>query len=130
MKKTLTPREAEIVELVAFGLSQKEIGDKLGISPNTVDVTVKNIKTKLDLQKSTELSAWYFINTYHITLNLSPIKRAMISLSFLALMVVSLFEGFNPERSFRTIRASRAQVSRTLRSGRRSNESDYYLLTA
>ena len=130
MKKTLTPREAEIVELVAFGLSQKEIGDKLGISPNTVDVTVKNIKTKLDLQKSTELAAWYFINTYHITLNLSPIKRAMISLSFLALMVVSLFEGFNPERSFRTIRASRAQVSRTLRSVRRSNESDYYLLTA
>ena len=130
MKKTLTPRETEIVELVAFGLSQKEIGDKLGISPNTVDVTVKNIKTKLDLQKSTELAAWYFINTYHITLNLSPIKRAMISLSFLALMVVSLFEGFNPERSFRTIRASRAQVSRTLRSVRRSNESDYYLLTA
>jgi DNA-binding CsgD family transcriptional regulator len=130
MKRTLTPRETEIVELVAFGLSQKEIGDKLEISPNTVDVTVKNIKTKLDLQKSTELAAWYFINTYHITLNLSPIKRAMISLSFLALMVVSLFEGFNPERSFRTMRASRAQVSRTLRSGRRSNEFDYYLLTA
>ncbi|HNX11626.1 MAG TPA: LuxR C-terminal-related transcriptional regulator [Paludibacteraceae bacterium] len=130
MKRTLTPRETEIVELVAFGLSQKEIGDKLEISPNTVDVTVKNIKTKLDLQKSTELAAWYFINTYHITLNLSPIKRAMISLSFLALMVVSLFEGFNPERSFRTIRASRAQVSLTLRSGRRSNESDFYLLTA
>ena len=130
MKRTLTPREAEIVELVEFGLAQKEIADKLGISVNTVDVTVKNIKTKLDLQKSTELAAWYFINTYHITLNLSPVKRAMISLSFLTIIVVSLFEGFNPERSFRTLRASRAQVSRTLRSGRRSNELDYYLLTA
>jgi len=131
MKQTLTPREAEVVELVAFGLSQKEVADRLGISPNTVDVIIKNIKLKLHLQKAAELSAWYFIQTYHITVNLSPIKRAMISLSFLTLVVISMFEGFSPERYFRTMRSNMSQMARTTRSLRtRNTESNYYLLTA
>lgn len=125
----LTPREAEIVELIAFGLSQKEIACDLGISANTVDVIVKNAKEKLHLQKAAELAAWYFINRYYITVDLNPIKRAMISLSFLTLVVFSLMEGYSPERSFRSMRGVRMQTSRTVRNNRRQNEQNAFLIT-
>lgn len=118
--RTLTPREAEIVELIAFGLSQKEVAANLGISPATVDMTLKNAKLKLGVQKSSEISAWYFISRYKISVDLSPVKRAMISLSFLATIGVSVLFGFSPERFFRSLRGTSAQVSRTIGRVRRS----------
>ncbi len=45
----LTEREIEIVKLVAEGLSSTEIGEKLFISPRTVDTHRNNILQKLDL---------------------------------------------------------------------------------
>lgn len=120
--RTLTPREAEVVELIAFGLSQKEVAANLCISPATVDVTLKNAKLKLGVQKSSEISAWYFISRYKISVDLSPVKRAMISLSFLATISVSMLFGFSPERFFRSMRGTGAQMSRTIGRVRR-NES-------
>ena len=45
----LTEREMEIIRLVAEGLSSAEIGEKLFISPRTVDTHRNNILQKLDL---------------------------------------------------------------------------------
>ncbi|MBK7871327.1 MAG: response regulator transcription factor [Saprospiraceae bacterium] len=45
----LTEREIEIIRLVAEGLSSTEIGEKLFISPRTVDTHRNNILQKLDL---------------------------------------------------------------------------------
>lgn len=45
----LTEREIEIVRLVGEGLSSTEIGEKLFISPRTVDTHRNNILQKLDL---------------------------------------------------------------------------------
>lgn len=45
----LTPREAEVLELISFGKSNNEIGQILKISPNTVGVYVKRIFIKLDV---------------------------------------------------------------------------------
>jgi DNA-binding CsgD family transcriptional regulator len=52
---TLTPREQEVLLLLAEGLSPKEIGAKLSISPKTVENHRTNIMNKLDLHSSHEL---------------------------------------------------------------------------
>jgi len=52
---TLTPRENEILRLVAKGYTYREIADKLVISVKTVQNHVQNILTKLHLRKRYEL---------------------------------------------------------------------------
>jgi DNA-binding NarL/FixJ family response regulator len=44
----LTPREEEVLRLVAQGLTNRQIGRRLGISEKTASVHVSNILTKLD----------------------------------------------------------------------------------
>lgn len=51
----LTPRERQILPLVAEGLSSKEIARQLGISPKTVEIHRTNIIRKLDVKSSREL---------------------------------------------------------------------------
>ena len=53
----LTPREAEILPLVAEGRSNGEIGKQLFISTKTVSVHVSNILAKLDAASRTEAAA-------------------------------------------------------------------------
>jgi DNA-binding NarL/FixJ family response regulator len=50
MSRTLTDREVQVVELVAQGMRNKEIGVSLGITETTVQVHVKNILAKLKVQ--------------------------------------------------------------------------------
>ncbi|HVB99452.1 MAG TPA: response regulator transcription factor [Candidatus Dormibacteraeota bacterium] len=50
----LTRREVEIIRLMANGKSNKEIGDSLGISDNTVKVHVRNMFRKLGATSRTE----------------------------------------------------------------------------
>lgn len=54
---SLTPREAEILALVAEGRSNGEIGKQLFISTKTVSVHVSNILAKLDAASRTEAAA-------------------------------------------------------------------------
>jgi DNA-binding NarL/FixJ family response regulator len=51
----LTPRENEVLKLVAKGYTYREIGEKLFISTKTVQNHVQNILTKLQLKKRYEL---------------------------------------------------------------------------
>jgi len=53
----LTPRESEILALVAEGRSNGEIGKQLFISTKTVSVHVSNILAKLDAASRTEAAA-------------------------------------------------------------------------
>ena len=46
----MTDREVQVVELVAQGMRNKEIGVSLGITETTVQVHVKNILAKLKVQ--------------------------------------------------------------------------------
>jgi DNA-binding NarL/FixJ family response regulator len=51
----LTPRELEVLRLVAEGHSNQAIADKLGLSRKTVDVHRTNLMRKLDLHDVTEI---------------------------------------------------------------------------
>ncbi len=53
-KPTLSKREIELLLLIADGLSNRAIAQRLVISLNTVKYHVKNILTKLDVQNRTE----------------------------------------------------------------------------
>ena len=55
--ETLTPRETEILALVAEGRTNGEIGKQLFISAKTVSVHVSNILGKLDAASRTEAAA-------------------------------------------------------------------------
>jgi DNA-binding NarL/FixJ family response regulator len=50
----LTAREVEVIELVAQGLSNKDVGKALCITEETVKVHVRNIMDKLNAQDRTE----------------------------------------------------------------------------
>ena len=50
----LTPREAEILRLVAMGLKNKEIGRRLGISELTVKTYLRSVFSKLGVNNRTQ----------------------------------------------------------------------------
>ena len=54
----LTNREEEVLRLIADGLSNQEIGDRLGISVWTAKVHAKHILKKLGLSSRNELIVW------------------------------------------------------------------------
>ena len=54
----LTPREKEVLVLVARGATNKEIGTRLGISPLTARNTVSNILGKLGCENRYQLMRW------------------------------------------------------------------------
>jgi len=54
----LTPREHEIVRLIAQGLSNREIGDELVISPATAARHVANILAKLGYTNRAQVASW------------------------------------------------------------------------
>ena len=51
----LTPREREIVQLLAEGKSNKEVADTLGISPKTIETHRATIMRKLELKSFAEM---------------------------------------------------------------------------
>jgi DNA-binding NarL/FixJ family response regulator len=53
--QSLTRREQEVLRLVVEGLSAKEIGERLFISPKTVENHRTNIMNKLDIHSTMEL---------------------------------------------------------------------------
>ena len=59
----LTPREIEVLRLVAEGKTDREIADALFISRNTVIRHVANILTKLDVNSRTAAAAFALRNS-------------------------------------------------------------------
>ncbi|MGW5239853.1 ATP-binding protein [Monashia sp. NPDC004114] len=55
----LTAREADIAGLVADGLSNREIAERLVISERTVHGHIRNILTKLDATSRAKIASWY-----------------------------------------------------------------------
>ncbi len=54
-RELLTPRECDVLDLIANGASNKEAGRKLGISPRTVEVHRARIMDKMHARSLSEL---------------------------------------------------------------------------
>ncbi len=54
----LTPREREIAKLVALGLTNREIADRLVIAPGTVKIHVERILGKLGRTSRVQIATW------------------------------------------------------------------------
>jgi HD-GYP domain-containing protein (c-di-GMP phosphodiesterase class II) len=68
----LTDREAEVLALLASGLMTKQIGQRLGISPKTVDQHIQNVYAKIGV--STRAAAALFA-TRHGLAGVEPAER-------------------------------------------------------
>ena len=55
---SLTPREREVAGLLAEGLTNAGLADRLYISPRTAAVHVSNILSKLGMSSRSEVAAW------------------------------------------------------------------------
>jgi DNA-binding CsgD family transcriptional regulator len=53
----LTPQELQVAKFVSQGLSNREVGAQLFLSPRTVDFHLRHVFTKLDISSRTELAA-------------------------------------------------------------------------
>lgn len=61
-KSVLTKREVSVMKLFCNGLTYKEIGSNLNISPRTVETHKKNIQTKLKVNSTVEMVKFAFNN--------------------------------------------------------------------
>ena len=58
LTQSLTRREREIAELVARGLTNRQIAEELVISEHTAATHVRRILKKLNLRSRTQITAW------------------------------------------------------------------------
>lgn len=65
--RPLTPREREILKLVAQGKGNQEIGDCLGISLRTVKVHLANTFEKLGVNRRLEAAAFLLSDSNRLT---------------------------------------------------------------
>jgi DNA-binding NarL/FixJ family response regulator len=55
---SLTPREREVLTLIAAGASNRELGKRLGVTERTARTHVSNILAKLGLRSRTQAALW------------------------------------------------------------------------
>lgn len=121
----LTKRESEIAELFAWGASKKDVANRLFISERTVENHARNIYAKIGCQKINELCAWWFCTTFHISFNLSPLKRNVLAIVMLLILTPQII-GLDNQDYCRMVRV---RTTRVIRARRSQNDSDINPLT-
>src|SRR3989442_12377466 len=58
MDVALSPREREVAELVAEGLTSREIAERLVVSERTAEGHVEQIRNKLGFHSRTQIAGW------------------------------------------------------------------------
>lgn len=59
----LTPREEEVLELVASGCRNKVVGHELGVTEHTVKLHMHHIMRKIGVRNRTEAARWFLSRT-------------------------------------------------------------------
>lgn len=54
----LTPSERRVLDLIGDGMSNREIGESLGIAEKTVKNHITSLLSKMGLQRRTQVAAW------------------------------------------------------------------------
>lgn len=118
----LTKRENEVAEFLAWGASKKELADIFCIDYDTVDSHTRAIYEKTDTHKVSELSAWWFCTHFHISFNLSPLKRQIIA--FILLLILLPNEIIANDKFVRVTRAPRVKAMKRVKTTRRRNDNE------
>jgi DNA-binding CsgD family transcriptional regulator len=71
----ITPRQLEIIELIAAGCSNEEIGERLGISPRTAKAHSDTLRHKLGVRRRRQIPNGFRDLTGIDPLSLSERKR-------------------------------------------------------
>lgn len=79
VKTSLSDREKDIADLLARGLSEKEIADKLCISPATVNNHTRNIRERFGLHKNSEIVFLYIAQHNKKKFDIKSIRECGIS---------------------------------------------------
>ena len=96
-KTSFTKRELEVIDLLARGLSEKEVADKLNISSATVNNHTRNMREKFGLTKNSELILKYIAERNRKRFSLKSIRELGISIILVFLNVcdvASISKGF------------------------------------
>jgi len=64
----LSNRELEVAGLVADGLTNRAIGERLHLSERTAENHVKNIMDKLGLDSRTQIAAWQAVQATKLSI--------------------------------------------------------------
>lgn len=112
----LSKREEEMTILYCDGLEKKEIADKLFVSPNTVQNTLRKVFEKLHIHNCRELMKLVYARGAGVQYD---VIRQVIAVFFLAIVSLSFFEDGNSEfrRGRRTSRVTRTVRARARRGG-------------
>ena len=94
VKASFTTREKEIADLLARGLSEKEIADELFISPATVNNHTRNIREKFNLNKNSEIVLLYIATYNNRKFSLADIRKYVISIILVLLNICEFNKGF------------------------------------
>lgn len=54
----LTPSERKVLDIIGEGLSNREIGERLGVAEKTVKNHITSLLSKMGLQRRTQVAAW------------------------------------------------------------------------
>lgn len=82
-----TKTEEKVVNLLARGYSEKEIAEKLFVSPHTIDNHLRNMRKKNNVNKNTELILLYIIYLSKKKFSLKDVKNFGVSILFLIINV-------------------------------------------
>lgn len=123
LSATLSRRETQIAELLAWGAAKKEVADLLHISPRTVENTARHIYEKVGIQKATELCVYWFCAKCGVDPQRDPLRRAAIALGLLLLFLPYDFHAATAPSENHDLRPVRtARVARTTTRIRRSDK--------
>lgn len=75
----LTRRELEVAALVAEGLTNRQIAERLFISERTVDRHLEHIRQKLGVRSRSQITVWFIEQSRAPAAGLTPVERSSTS---------------------------------------------------
>lgn len=82
--------ELKVAELLAKGYSEKEIAERLNVSPNTINNHTRNIREKNGLSKNTEIILLYIAHINKKKFSLKNIREFGLSTILVLLNVCDI----------------------------------------
>ena len=86
----LSKRESQILSLHAIGLTPDEIGDQLSITRETARTSLRNIKSKVNWHKASELTAYWWCSQFNIDFE-EKRKQVLSAILTLCILITGSF---------------------------------------